>query len=90
MTIWEEKTMVKFEIANVYVGPDAPLYYGKYLNDKTKPDYRIVASAGTTLDIFILPYVNSDVLLAYKSERNKKGPFGGLYRVVILKEKKKI
>lgn len=80
--------MIKFEIADVYVGPDAPLYYGKYLNDKTKPDYRIVSSAGITLDIFTLPYVNENVLLAYK-HKQKKGPFGGVYRVVILKEKKK-
>lgn len=81
--------MIKFEIADVYVGSDAPLYYGKYLNDKTKPDYRLISDSGISLDIFILPYVNENVLLAYKSKRNKKGPFGGLYRVVILKEKKK-
>lgn len=80
--------MIKFEIADVYVGPDAPLYYGKYLNDKSKPDYRM-GSDIAYIDIFILPYVNDNVLLAYKSKRNKKGQFGGLYRVVILKEKNK-
>ena len=78
--------MTKFKVADVYVGADAPLYYGKSLNDKTKPDYRLITDSGITLEIFFLPYVNENVLLAYKSKRNKKGQFGGLYRVVILKE----
>ena len=78
--------MTKFKTVATYVGADAPLYYGKSLNDKTKPDYRIDAGCGTTLEIFFLPYVNENVLLAYKSKHNKKGLFGGLYRVVILKE----
>ena len=80
--------MTKFKIVATYIGADAPLYYGKSLNDKSKPDYRLISDSGISLDIFILPYVNENVLLAYKSKRNKKGQFGGLYRVVILKEKK--
>ncbi len=82
--------MIKFEISEgPFAGADAVLYYGKYLNEKTKPDYRLITGTDITLDIFILPYVNSDVLLAYKSKKNKKGSFGGLYRVVILKERNK-
>ena len=80
--------MIKFEIANIYIGTDAAFYYGKYLSDKTRPDYRLISSVDVSLDIFVLPHDTADVLLAYKSKRYKQFK-NGLYRVVILKEKKK-
>lgn len=80
--------MIKFEIAEgPYSGPDAVLQFGKYLSFNARPDYRFTEN-DYSLDIFFLPYVNCDVLLAYKCKRNKKYK-NGLYRVVILKEIKK-